>query len=129
VANIPGFAVGHREQLSDPAKIAKWAAAFPGCNWAVRTRIKSFVVDVDVKFVERKYQYDGRHLKFPSINENGLATLDHLESKHRSKIAETVSASTGRDNGSLHLFFKKPVGYVKCRVKSVPGIDVRGSSG
>ena len=67
MANIPGFAVGLREQLQIQPKIAKWAAAFPGCNWAVRTGIKSFVVDVDVTVVEKKYDYDGRHLKFPSI--------------------------------------------------------------
>jgi hypothetical protein len=97
---------------SDLAAIRKWAAKYPGCNWAAVTGEISgaFVLDVD--------------------GEKGRKSLATLES-HYGPLPATLVSLTGRLDGGEHRWFNWPTGSeIRCSASKLgEGLDVRATGG
>jgi hypothetical protein len=97
---------------SDPATIRKWAAKYPGCNWAVVCGPESglWVLDVD--------------------GEKGLLSLSQLEREH-GPLPATLTSQTGREDGGEHRFFTWPVDRnIRSSTRRLGnGLDVRAVGG
>ena len=95
---------------SDLATIRKWAAKYPGCNWAVATGKGSgvFVLDVD--------------------GEKGRASLATLEGQHW-PLPDTLTSQTGRVDGGEHRWFKYPAGCeIRCSASKLGQcLDIRAA--
>jgi hypothetical protein len=92
--------------------ISKWCQKYPGCNWATATGPDShiFVIDID--------------------GNEGRASLAALEMQH-GQLTDTLTSSTGRDDGGEHRWFKYPA---DCEIRNSAsrlgnGLDVRGAGG
>ena len=97
---------------SDLATIRKWAAKYPGCNWAVATGKGSgvFVLDVD--------------------GEKGRASLATLEGQHW-PLPDTLTSQPGRVDGGEHRWFKYPAGCeIRCSASKLGQcLDIRAAGG
>jgi len=102
-----------RRATSDPARLRDWFRRYPHANFAVITGATTIALDIDVR-----------------SDSNGLATLEYLEFDEGERLPYTVEVTTGRDNGSRHLYFKTPQHItVRTASKILPGVDVRASGG
>ena len=93
-----------RAASDDPAKVAAWAARYPGCNFGVLCGRASGIVVLDV---------DPRS--------GGTETLDARE-RERGTLPVTAEVLTG--GGGRHLYFANPGQTIKSR-KVGPGVECR----
>jgi hypothetical protein len=82
-----GFIEWQKRATSNFVQLEKWAAEFPGCNWAIACGSASGVVVVDV---------DGPE---------GRASLAALEGKE-CPFPQTLTVQTGRENGGSHFYYR-----------------------
>lgn len=96
----------------DPGRVKMWFSKYPDANYAVRTGESAIVVDVDMK--------EGK---------DGVASMAKLECDCGQTIPATVTAPSGRNNGSKHLYFAMPEGFtLSARTEFLPGVDMKGPS-
>jgi hypothetical protein len=88
--------------------IGWWAGRYAGSNIGVRVPVVMFVLDVDP-----------RH--------GGLESLAALEAQH-GKLPETLTTRSGRGDGGMHLYFRRPPGKLSA-ARLGPGIDIKTSTG
>lgn len=101
-----------KQATSDPERVKTWFLKYPQSNYAVRTGETAIVVDVDMK--------DGK---------DGRGSLAKLAADSRRTIPATVTVPTGRNDGSVHLYFAMPEGFSLCaRTEFLPGVDMKGPS-
>ena len=93
-----------RAASDDPAKVAAWAARYPGCNFGVLCGRASEIVVLDV---------DPRS--------GGTEKLDALEREH-GPLPVTAEVLTG--GGGRHLYFANPGQTIRSR-KVGPGVECR----
>lgn len=97
---------------SDLATIRRWAAKYPGCNWAVMTGPDSgvFVLDID--------------------GGKGRASLASLEARY-GPLSVTLISHTGRADGGEHRWFMFPAGRElrNSTGRLDEGLDIRANGG
>lgn len=103
-----------RNATTEPSQIAEWWRRWPNANIGIPTGFVSgiFVIDIDAK--------NGGVEAFASlVKEEGL------------DIEPTTAVLTGSGGGSMHLYFRCPVGMaIKNSASNIaPGVDVRGDGG
>jgi hypothetical protein len=98
------------QATDDPNQVREWLKRYPNANFAVYTGERCIVVDPDVRPGEA----------------NGLASLDYLEIDRGKRIPHTVTVLSGRNNGSRHLYFRKPANCeIRSRGRFLPGVDLK----
>ena len=108
---IPAIAGGRGvlDATTDINTIAAWwGGRYAGCNIGARVPESMVVIDVDP-----------RH--------GGLDSIKQLERDH-GQIPETLTTVSGRGDGGVHLYFRRPSGKLSSRFLG-PGIDVKTSTG
>ena len=101
-----------KEASDDPGKVIYWNQEYPQGNFGLVTGRQSFALDVDVR-----------------PEKNGLYWLQQMEIDAGRRVPYTVEVSTGRDNGSHHLYFQLPPSPMHTNASVLPGLDVRGIGG
>lgn len=105
---IPPGKGGFHTATTNQAKIERWAAAYPGCNWGIPTGQRSGfdVLDLD--------------------GDEGLAWLESYEKGHR-PLPLTPRQRTG--SGGLHVLFASGHG-LRCSAGQIAsGVDIRSDGG
>lgn len=102
------------EASSDPAQIAHWAAANPGCNWAMCAAASGFiVVDIDTKKIGREAAWQEWHTICVSWG------------------IETINPTVQTPSGGWHIYARVPAGVDRTALKQPalkPGvIDIRAN--
>jgi Bifunctional DNA primase/polymerase, N-terminal len=104
--------IGGRGMLDatlDVDQVAEWwSGRYAGCNIGGRVPASMFVLDVDPR-------------------NGGLASLAALVAEH-GKLPETLTTLSGRGDGGMHLFYRRPAGALSA-TRLGPGIDIKTSSG
>ena len=101
-----------KEASDDPGKVIYWNQEYPQGNFGLVTGRQSFALDVDVR-----------------PEKNGLYWLQQMEIDAGRRVPYTVEVSTGRENGSHHLYFQLPPAPMHTKAGVMPGLDVRGIDG
>jgi hypothetical protein len=91
-----------------PTLILWWAGRYAGRNILGRVPDSIFVLDIDPR-------------------NGGLEALIELQNKY-GQLPETLTTVSGRGDGGVHLFFRRPPGKLSSR-RLGSGIDVKTSSG
>jgi putative DNA primase/helicase len=103
----PITANGHKQATTKAKQIKVWWQAHPEANIGLATGEKSGIVVLDV---------DGSA---------GVASLNGR------KPADTLTVTTGREDGGTHYWYRHPGFKVKNSIKlnGLPGLDIRGDGG
>ena len=103
---------GFKDATSDTAKLDEWWLKHPGCNWGLATGNVSglFVLDVDGA-------------------KGAAAMLAFVE--QGLLIPDTLTVTTGREDGGWHLYFSIPSDLaIPCSIGTLAeGLDVKGNGG
>jgi Bifunctional DNA primase/polymerase, N-terminal len=100
---------GVLDATTDSGQIAKWwGGKYAGANIGVRVPQVMIVLDIDPR-------------------SGGIETLAALEARF-GKLPETLTTLSGRGDGGMHLFYRRPPGKLSAK-RLGAGIDIKTSTG
>ena len=99
---------GVLDATSDIGQVAQWWVRYRGANIGARVPETMFVLDIDPR-------------------SGGLQSLATLEARF-GKLPETLMTISGRGDGGVHLFYRRPPGALSAK-RLGAGIDIKTSTG